>query len=273
MNRLKNTANGGFDLKSDDLRWMQDATLQAFKGIVSPFLSSTNEVVILSGCDFISSGAPDFDTNISEGFVIYNGEVYYHPQINAIGIPSPQFYYWSFETLYDPAGLKTFKDPNILGTNDTYEIRIAKLILSIAPLQGHQSYISTKTIHEKIRGSISNIKIPWINLPTQYPGTSDENKTKYMKDIDGFVHLKGFYQIDLWFSSIALDTLPVGYRPIDVIEFPYLMYTASGVQKKTSIYINPNGLIVYEGDNPYESLQIQEGFSINFGLIPPFRTV
>ena len=108
-------------------------------------------------------------------------------------------------------------------------------------------------------------------MPTQYPGTAESLKTKYMKDIDGFVHLKGFYQFDLWFNSMTLDTLPVGFRPPTVIEIPYLMYNPSGVQKRTTIYIQPTGEITYQGDNPTDPL-VQEGFSINLQLIPPFRT-
>jgi hypothetical protein len=267
MNKLINTQNGGFDFKSDDLRWMQNSFIEAIKGLASPFQTSNTELVILSGCEETSTGAPNFDTIVTSGFVLYNGEIYYHAS-QIMSIPNTQFWYWNFQTYYDPNGLKVFKDQQ---AHDAYQVNRIILTESFSPQNTLQAFTSTKTIHQKIKDSIINLKSTWINLPTQYPGTIESEKTKYMKDIDGFVHLKGFYQIDIWFNSINLDTLPIGYRPINIIEFPYLMYNPSGVQKRTTIYIHPNGDIIYQGDDP--TGPTVDGFIINLQLIPPFRTV
>lgn len=266
MNKLINTQNGGFDFKSDDLRWMQNSFIEAIKGLASPYQTSNTELVILSGCEITSSGAPNFDTILTSGFLLYNGEIYYHAS-QTMSTPNPQFWYWTFQTTYDPSGLKVFKDQQ---SHDTYQVNRVTLIESFSPQITLQAFTSTKTIFHKIKDNLASIQKPdWITLPSQYPQGLAALTMKCMKDLDGFVHLKGYFVADAWFDNLDINTLPIGYRPQFDFEIPYTLFNSNGVLKRTIITIKSDGQIKYVGDDP--STLEYPGVIINLQLLPPFR--
>lgn len=268
MNKLINTQNGGFDFKSDDLRWMQNSFIEAIKGLASPYQTSNTELVILSGCEITSSGAPNFDTILTSGFLLYNGEIYYHAS-QTMSTPNPQFWYWTFQTTYDPSGLKVFKDQQ---SHDTYQVNRVTLIESFSPQITLQAFTSTKTIFHKIKDNLASIQKPdWITLPSQVIGGSLPAWTmKCMKDLDGFVHLTGYFIADSWYNQMVINTLPSGYRPPYDFDIPYILYNQSGVLKPTTITIKTDGQIIYTGQDP-STIGIDPAFTINLQLLPPFR--
>ncbi len=267
MNKLINTQNGGFDFKSDDLRWMQSSFIEALKGLASPFQTSNTELVILSGCEESSTGAPNFDTIVTSGFILCNGEIYYHAS-QIMSTPNPQFWYWTFQTTYDTSGLKVFKDQQ---SHDTYEVNRVILVESFSPQITLQAYTSTKTIFHKIKDSLAIIQKPdWITLTNQYPQGLPAWTNKCMKDLDGFVHLKGYFIADVWFNSMVINTLPSGYRPQYDFDIPYILYNQAGVLKQTTITIKSDGQIIYTGQDP-STIGIDPAFTINLQLLPPFR--
>lgn len=275
MNKLINTQNGGFDFKSDDLRWMQNSFIEALKGLASPYQTSNTELVILSGCEESSTGSPNFNPIVTSGFILYNGEIYYHDS-QTMPTSNPQFWYWTFQNTYDPSGLKVFKNQQ---SYDTYQVNRVTLIESFSPQITLQSFTSTKSIFYKIKENLAfNQKTNWINFDNQYSDPfniiiSPMLTMKYMKDIDGFVHLTGYFVSELYFPEIEINTLPVSYRPPFDIEVPYLLYNSQGTLIKTIIKILNTGKIIYSGNNPLNTnFAFEESFRINFQLIPPFRT-
>jgi hypothetical protein len=72
MNKLKTTFSAGVDFNWDDLAWLQDATRDAFYGLLSAFGIDPDESFILSGC-VVTLGPTSAST--TAGYISLNGEI------------------------------------------------------------------------------------------------------------------------------------------------------------------------------------------------------
>lgn len=121
MNRLKTTDTGGFPLRLDDFRWLNDAQLETFKGTIKSLIGDAN-YCILYGCLIADTKQNDIWT-CSEGFVYFADEIFYVPA-HQVTYSSGLLFFEQDITFQSPEGLKTFQDAN---THETYEYRRAKL--------------------------------------------------------------------------------------------------------------------------------------------------
>jgi len=126
MNRLKTGIDGGMPLEQDDFAWIHSCNMEALQGLVNALCpEDLYEGFILQGCSVVDAGS---DYEIAEGFIAWNGEIFYvpaHSLTKATGT-----YYWGIEITYDASGNETFED---LDANDTYEQRRMKLMQSSTP--------------------------------------------------------------------------------------------------------------------------------------------
>lgn len=118
MNKLI-TPNGGMPLELDDLRFMQDAYHDGFKGIIYEFAKANNGNIILGGCEVVDSGNGTFE--VSEGYIMLDYEVLYVPAVTGLSF---SLVILEYNQTYDPAGNEVFADNT---SRDTYEVRQARV--------------------------------------------------------------------------------------------------------------------------------------------------
>ena len=106
MNKLITTNNGGFPLKLDDFRFIDEANRTSLKAIMSAFGVDNMTVILLSGCTrSVATGT----VTISEGYISIGGEICYVPSHSYSAPTSSQKEYWVINTAFDNAGLKSFQ--------------------------------------------------------------------------------------------------------------------------------------------------------------------
>lgn len=215
MNKLITTPNGGFPLRSNDFRFIDESVRDAFKGIVSMLYSGSvmnNEAVILSGCSKVFDGS--FWT-VNAGYLSIGGEICYYP--GATGLILFPFSFWDIDIEYDVAGDKILKNGD---PHQAYQTRLAQIRFTGITLPlGYTSVYSAQTATQKLQQKLEASCV-WASLPdASYEDTFAAGSPKYLKDVSGFVHLKG-----VWYSSgpgpgDLLGRLPSGFRPAEDMQF------------------------------------------------------
>jgi hypothetical protein len=76
-------------------------------------------------------------------------------------------------------------------------------------------------------------------------GFDDPNTAGFMKDRDGFVHLKGFVTLNQSAGSATIFRLPTGYRPAHIEKL--LIYRDSGTPFVARLAIEPSGNVHLTG--------------------------
>lgn len=74
-----------------------------------------------------------------------------------------------------------------------------------------------------------------------YGGSFDP--CRYMKDDNGFVHIKGLIKSGSTGSNVLAFTLPTGYRPADVLVTPAMHYGSGNVSVFTQVRITAGGQV------------------------------
>ncbi len=158
MNNLKTTDLGGFPLKLDDFRFINNAVLEAFKGMMSMYDIADSHAVILSGCTRTSSSGT---TSIAQGYISIGGEICFVP---AHSYPDPtvgQNEYWMIDISYDLAGYKHFQNTD---PHHTYEVRVGKIQVSNTVPAGFTTYANTKNVFTLLKegvGMFPGIIVMW----------------------------------------------------------------------------------------------------------------
>lgn len=126
MDKLINDFNRGFNLKNNDLRFVEAAVRLTISDIIN--FIKPNAPFRLWGCAVTEHGSY---ISVSEGAIYWEGEVWHVFAHNlAVATPLVAPVYWVFVTEYDPAGVKLDKD---LVSHDTYQVRKAKSSLTTNP--------------------------------------------------------------------------------------------------------------------------------------------
>lgn len=116
MNKLLTNFNGGFPFVLDDVRFLQDAIWQGLEGLTKAF----------GNCRLVGAVVSDNGTSydVTEGFIILNGEVLYVPADSVPAGADIEDYGFLVSETFDAAGDKVFQDAS---TQQTYQLRTAKL--------------------------------------------------------------------------------------------------------------------------------------------------
>jgi len=130
MNKLINTDLGGFPFVLDDLRFMDDANREAFKGSFFHLIDSSlvSDGFLFDKNSVFSAGTIGYITGnltFPESFCYIDGEIYLIPEtILSASFTDGYYYKLEVDTSFDSAGTKTFESTAV---NETYQIRRAKL--------------------------------------------------------------------------------------------------------------------------------------------------
>jgi hypothetical protein len=117
MNKLLTQVNGGWPLKLDDIRWMDESIRESFKAVFAMF--PQDRVIVLSGLG-IPSGV---NNTVPAGYVYYAGEIYV---VDETDIGTYTNIIWDFTPeMSSTSGQKTLQS----GTDfEAHEIRKGKLL-------------------------------------------------------------------------------------------------------------------------------------------------
>jgi hypothetical protein len=118
MNKTDFATNGGFPIVLDDLIFEQEATRDAFFGLLSAFGIYTGALsCVISGCNF-SSGV------YQPGYVALNGEILKFDGCPNVILPSGCTLVWQVLSTFDSNGDKTLEST---ATFQAYEVRKAQI--------------------------------------------------------------------------------------------------------------------------------------------------
>ncbi len=237
MNKLKTTDNGGFPFVLDDIRWIDNAVRESFKGLVSSLGITATESFKISGCVVSNVGSVYSWTG---GYICLMGEIM---KVEAGSVTTPmqpwqQNYglYWQLDVIYDATGVKIFESGI---SYDTYEIRKGKLVYGVYPtsqnggidyMPHNAKYMHTKLLElltsqeilskiitselsEKLLNSEENWKKA-ILLNNYSNQGSPFAEVSYKKDMLNMIHIKGL-ATKATPDYMAIFNLPIGYRPAE----------------------------------------------------------
>ena len=215
MNRLL-TPNGGMPLQLDDLRFLQDAYREGFKGLLHEFAKAQNGNIILSGCEVTDNGAT---RSLSEGFIMLDFEVLYVPPVAGIVLAANTIVL-GLDVSYDPAGLDIFFDN---ASRDTYEVRRAKVetgappVLSVAVSNLNRlSYIMPQVMKDSLVLPDSvGIKYTFVAADFGTDVSPNASYPPYAIKKNGLVVLGGLVDVAPAFlagANQSVVTLPIEFR-------------------------------------------------------------
>lgn len=144
MNNLRTNVPGGWPIKLNDIRWLQDAMRGGFSAVFAMFPQDT--VIVLSGLSL----PVGVDNTVSAGIVYYNGEIYV---VDEVDLDDNQYIVWDFEPV-----LSTESGEKILQNEAEYqahEIRKANLLVvpdDPEPADGVRRFIWEGELHEHTKG-------------------------------------------------------------------------------------------------------------------------
>lgn len=221
MNELKTDIDGGFPVVLDDMRWVTGTTRDAFKAIFEPYNLGANYPIILSGC---SRSIANNTVTITEGYVLINGEPL---KVDEHSFPyvGSNAEYWDVETTLDANGEKDFQD---LQTHQTYLVRRGVVKSAAALPVGYYEYSTTKTYLQHVYGGLPFDAWTPVPMSVDLVYTVQE-AVKVYKDLEGFVHIKGYIDGISYPQSgnYHFGQLPVGYRPLESIDFVLRTFDSS----------------------------------------------
>lgn len=165
MNKLKTSYPAGVDFNWDDLAWMQDATRDAFYGLLSAFGIDPDESFILSGCA-VTIGPSSAST--TAGYIALSGEIY-KVSAHSIVYDGSSPVVWRLQETDDATGTETDSTGS---TVECYQKRVA--VLYQASSYTSEMPYNAQTLQEVISEQL-NINTEWVTVPynaAYFTGTS-----------------------------------------------------------------------------------------------------
>lgn len=242
MKYLDSTALGGMPLEGNDLTWMTNGYLEAFKDIMNGFTPPGASAFVISGCVATVSGA---NVAISAGVVYLNDRIRH---IDAVIKTPSQFRLPEIDEdqTFDPSGDEVFEDGT---THQTYVIDYA-LIIGSGSLMTQSDYIAAVNALPKLSHvwKFDSVIEPWVTVPVTAPFTtpgsvfdvSGNLPLQCRKMIGGRVELSGSFAHPVG-STGLIGTLPVGYRPNRRVYVPTLIFIGNGTPREQALRIEPDG--------------------------------
>jgi hypothetical protein len=221
MNKLITDIEGGFNLKMDDFRWIENGLIEALKGIVSPFVDENN-IYILSGCEL---SITTNDITLTEGFVYWDGEIYYVPVQQQANL-NKKFKYLQVDETFDPSGWRQFKDGIF---HNIHAIRQLVLVQDSVLPTGTIPFTNIRTAVSIMAGKLKEITEIYQVLSIQAAGGNNYELRGFV-DFSGTIFLSGRMVLTPpQQTGQPLFVLPINFRPNhDVIITLPMIYPSDG---------------------------------------------
>lgn len=264
MKNLISNIAGGFPLTQDDIQFLQDRDSVILSALLNVLNCSDTTPIILSGCERTVGAS---NTTVTEGYIAWNGKVYYAQQSVYANAGVGVFEYFSIDTLYLASGNKDFETS---GNHDTHQYEVAKVVTGGSVPSGSLEFVNTPRVQEKIRSKINDQE--WIDFANNDedafygPGNTPPGYyRKFRKNNDGFVYLSGAKLIQDNGgvpTNYVVGVLPVGFRP----EFGFVVYRQYGPSEFTVS-------VLEDGTVNLIQLETNTSFAYYLNDIPAFKAV
>jgi len=231
MNNFNPTlSTGGMPLKQNDLTFIQAAFKEALKGILGGLMGPVASGQI-HGAQVADAGS---NWHVSEGFVAYNGEIWYVAAADVTKVTGTRLYFVP-DISWDPAGSKTYENADI---HDTRQIRRMTLAVAtslpdnsfeiFAPYNFDLTYYLMASLQDYFTLKEQN---PWVNANLlngwAIPAGANKQRLRYRMEPDGnHVEINGWVRGDSA-TFLLICVLPVGYRPSSHLEMPIIEDTTT----------------------------------------------
>lgn len=229
-------------LHLDDLRFIDEAVREAFRGALDLFAAPHGGDLILSGC------AMSHDPNapsvaVTQGFALLGGEICFVPA-HAEGGDPQDLSLQIFESI-DPAGNDVFADGI---ARDTYQIRRARLApTAAAGPQIAAENIGAQSLEKRLRA----ITEP---ASTAVALTSSDFLNDW-QSLSGNIAIArkrlGEVRLSGWITAGTLGTeafiLPIGFRPVQELQF--VVACNLGGHELQVAKVSPNGTVALITDS------------------------
>lgn len=265
MKKIITNIAGFHPLDLTDIQFLIDSNIETTRSILSALNCDQATPVILSGCVRTVST----DTSITAGYISWNGEVFYVPAQTYVNATGGEFEFFEKVDTYISTGLKAYQTS---GVHNTHLHQTAKVSKAGSVPGGNIAYSACPRIEDLLRAKLSNRT--WINFAANNEdsfygagSTPAAIYRKYLKDLDGFVHLTGSKLLDdiSTPTDILIGALPAGFRPAYDILYTYVRHGSNTSATFIKIQIAASGNIT--------ALQATGNFLIDLNTIPAFRAV
>lgn len=259
MNILDLTQAGGFPLRQDRLKFLQDSITRAFAGlgnaprILIAFDAGTGEPIngqayVLYGCEITNNG--DGTITVSNGAIFQENEVFDVIEHTIVfSTAANTIHHFNTELVDDPSGIKEYADGD---SHPTQKIRRAKLQFTTYASSG--DYLAALFTVAQTKVIATNVGGVWsaptfldaISIPVRTLAPTNNWNASHNGKVNLFAHHNGRIDVTAHLmpnagtfpSSNVLCTLPQGYRPNTELwhylghfggEATYLKIATSGV--------------------------------------------
>ncbi|WP_107039979.1 hypothetical protein [Brumimicrobium mesophilum] len=151
MKLIETNPNGGYRFFSEDVRFMNEISKEMVDMVIKP-LTAIHNVIILGGCTITTSG---LNTTISEGVVLFNGELMRFDSQTYVTPTGADNAYWVLEN--NVLETRLFQAGN---TVDVYQENVAKVEVGSAIPANSINVVSTKRYWEVVNDQIVHPPAP-----------------------------------------------------------------------------------------------------------------
>lgn len=249
----------------DDIRFIDDATRDAFTAVFADFGGNTNaDTFVITGC--VVSGLSH-----SAGWMFHLGEIV---KVDAGTLPTlsvGEQHCWTLQESSDSAGTKVFQSQV---TIDTYYVR--RMVASATSASSGFVPLHPPRYNELLMARISAVAAEaWhvINDPGEpvflngWSSVVGAHKPQFYTDHFGVTALRGITQHSLPSFPVVMWTLPYGTPAGVTLEFLVPCKDAvSGDKNVLRVSIKPNGDVTAEGMQ-FASPAVTSSVQVNLGEI------
>jgi hypothetical protein len=243
MKRLKTTETGGHPFTLDDLGFIQDASADALKQLLTAF-NDANDTVILSGC-VVSYTSSNTIINITAGFISYKGEV--------CPVDAGSFTVAGTIPGFKPLAISIPPSAVVYENLISKDVHTLKgcLFVDITSEAESVALSLVKRIEEVIQKKIEAVG-EWRTVPLNGSSEADKYTANYTQPSSIYTFAKyrkhgnkvefyGAFQFSTMVEASTVWTLPVGSRPLKLEVRAAPVTLAGGGAKMIYISIQTTG--------------------------------
>lgn len=244
MDKLKSTANGGFPIVLDDLRFEQKAVRDGLLGLLAGFCVTPGDSFVISGCKLVAG-------NWLPGWINLGGEICKFDGLPFVAAPTGYTNCFDVVVTYDATGNKVMQDTS---TTQAYEVRkatvvaidnslvssymvaysdaspnilqtlIAKYGADVMSLNMLKDLIVPAPVIFQVGRGLTNVGGTGLDDAAYGPNTQEASPAlplRYWKDSLGYVNIQGNLKANATSSNEIIFQLPIGFRLIsdDMLRF------------------------------------------------------
>lgn len=250
MDKFINTFTGGLDLFHDDIRWNDTSYRSAFFGILKAYNIGTNENFIVSGCE--PTLVTGVNVVITAGYIFLNGELLEVEAQTIVDGGTLDLYTYVKAITYNSGGDRVLKTTP--STVQTWQKNRGIVTASTSPvLTTELDVINGDRLQDKIEQLLGFVTDTWHEVGAAgepvygvgwaaYTGESSE-PLKFRLSKLGVLELTGLANSSS--NLTIIFTLPVGYRPLNLIRIGISGYSSANSEMKNyRLHITTNGQVV-----------------------------